>query len=338
MVRFGIIGRNFIVDMMLEAAAAVPDVRAAAIYSRSLADAETFREKHGLAFAADDLKALADFSGIDAVYIASPNCCHFEQAKLMLEHGKHVLCEKPAASNARQVKELVCLAEEKGLIFLEAMRPAFSDTLRLIRENLPRIGQLRQVRFDLCRISSRIEKLKSGSYITTFDPNLSNAAIMDLGCYGIYSTVHLFGKPESVCAQAVHLKNGFEGAGSLLMQYPDFIAEVSYSKIHTLNVPSAVSGEEGTICMDCVHGTHAMWIEFNDGKKEYLDFRPTLPSDMVFELRAFCSFIQNGVRPFRENQSSILTAEILDEARRQTGTVFPSDELSRKSGSKLSDF
>ena len=57
MVRFGIIGRNFIVDMMLEAMAAVPEVRPAAIYSRSLADAEAFKEKHGLAFATDDLTA-----------------------------------------------------------------------------------------------------------------------------------------------------------------------------------------------------------------------------------------------------------------------------------------
>ena len=327
MVRFGIIGRNFIVDMMLEAMAAVPEVRPAAIYSRSLSDAEAFKAKHGLTFATDSLEELADFPGIDAVYIASPNCCHYEQAKLMLEHGKHVLCEKPAAANLRQVKELVGLAEEKGLVFLEAMRPEFADTLRLIRENLPRIGQLRQVRFDLCRVSSRIQKLKEGTYITTFDPALSNAAVMDLGCYGIYSAVHLFGKPEMVSAQAVHLQNGFEAGGTLLMQYPDFITEVSYSKVHTLNVPSSVSGEDGTIYMDCVHSTREMWIEFNDGTREDPGFRPTQPSDMVFELKAFERCIREGIRPVRENQNSLLTAEILDEARRQTGTVFPSDLL-----------
>ncbi len=325
MVRFGIIGRNFIVDMMLEAMAAVPEIRPEAIYSRSSADAEAFRIKHGLSFATDDPEALADYPGIDAVYIASPNCCHYEQAKLMLKHGKHVLCEKPAAANLRQVKELIKLAEEKGLVFLEAMRPEFADTLRLIRENLPRIGQLRQVRFDLCRVSSRIQRLKEGTYITTFDPALSNAAVMDLGCYGIYSAVHLFGKPEMVSAQAVHLKNGFEAAGALMLQYPDFITEISYSKVHTLNVPSAVSGEDGTIYMDCVHGTRKMWIEFNDGRKEDPGFRPALPSDMVFELRAFQRFISEGIRPLRENRNSILTAEILDEARRQTGTIFPSD-------------
>lgn len=325
MVRFGIIGRNFIVDMMLEAMTAVPEVRPAAIYSRSPADAEAFRKKHGLTFATDDLKALAEFPEIDAVYIASPNCCHYEQAKLMLENGKHVLCEKPAAANARQVKELVRLSEEKGLVFLEAMRPEFADTLRLIREKLPRIGRLRQVRFDLCRVSSRIQKLREGTYITTFDPALSNAAVMDLGCYGIYSAVHLFGKPEMVSALAVHLKNGFEAGGAVLMQYPEFIAEVSYSKVHTLNVPSAVSGEDGTIYMDCVHGTREMWIEFNDGRKEDPGFLQTLPSDMVFELRAFQRLISEGIRPIRENINSILTAEILDEARRQTGTVFPSD-------------
>ena len=325
MVRFGIIGRNFIVDMMLEAMAAVPEVRPVAIYSRSLADAEAFREKHGLSFATDDLTALADYPGIDAVYIASPNCCHYEQAKLMLKHGRHVLCEKPAASNAGQVKELVGLAQEKGLVFLEAMRTEFADTLRLIRENLPRVGQLRQVRFDYCKISSRLAKFRAGACVNTFNPELSNAAIMDLGCYGIYSIVHLFGRPEAVSAQAVHLKNGFEASGSLLMQYPDFVAEVSYSKVHTLNVPSSVSGEDGTIYMDRVHETGRMWFESNDGIVEDLGFQRTKPNDMVCELKAFYRFVRSDIRPVRENKNSIITAEILDEARRQTGTVFPSD-------------
>ncbi len=330
MIRYGIIGRNFIVDYMLAAMAAVPEAaRPAAIYSRDLLAAEAFRQAHGLSFASDDLTALADYPGIDAVYIASPNCCHYEQAKLMLEHGKHVLCEKPAVSNAAELRKLLALAEEKGLIFLEAMRPAFAETLPLIRENLPKIGRLRLVRFDYCKISSRLDRWRSGIYVSTFDPKLSNASVMDLGCYGIYSVVHLFGKPERVNAQSVHLENGFEAGGAVIMYYPGFIAEVSHSKIFTLNAPSALAGEDGTIYLDHVHETGKMWIEFRDGAEENLGFRRAEPNDMVFELKAFDRFVSKGIRPVRENENSLITAEILDEVRRQTGTVFPADRAEK---------
>lgn len=327
-IRFGIIGRNFIVDNMLAAMAAVPEVEPAVIYSRTIADAEEFKAKHGLSFAADDLTILADYDGIDGVYIASPNCCHYEQAKLMLEHGKHVLCEKPACANAGQVRELVKLAESRNLVFLEAMRPVYDHALRLIRENLPKIGTLRQVRFDYCKISSRIQKLRAGLPVNTFDPALSNAAVMDLGCYGIHGIIHLFGKPLSVSAQSVHLPNGFEALGTVLMRYPEFTAEVSYSKIHTLNLPSVLSGEKGSIFLDHINDTEKVWLELDDGTVTDLGYPVTQPNNMVHELRAFYRFVTEGIRPLRENENSILTAEVIDEARRQTGTLFPSDSPS----------
>ena len=325
MIRFGIIGRNFIVDSMLAAMAAVPETEAVSIYSRSLEDARKFRQDHGLRFAFDKLEELADDPETDAVYIASPNSCHYAQAKLMLEHGKHVLCEKPAASNAEQVRELVRLASEKGLVFLEAMRPVFADPLRIVRENLPEIGTVRQVRFDYCKVSSRMPLFRQGIYVNTFNPELSNAAVMDLGSYGIHSVIHLFGKPEGVSARAVHLSNGFEACGTVLMSYPGFTAEVSYSKIHTLEQPSAVSGEQGNIFMNHLNHTKRMWLERADGSEKDLGFRPAEPNDMIFELKAFHRFVSEGITPVRENENSILTVEVLDEARRRTGTRFPSD-------------
>lgn len=325
MIRFGIIGRNFIVGSMLAAMAAVPETEAVSIYSRSLADALKFRQDHGLRFAYDDLQELAEDPEIGAVYIASPNSCHYSQAKLMLEHGKHVLCEKPAASNAAQVRELVSLASEKGLVFLEAMRPVFADPLRIVRENLPEIGTVRQVRFDYCKVSSRMKFFREGIYVNAFNPELSNAAVMDLGCYGIHSVIHLFGKPEGISARAVHLPNGFEACGTVLMSYPEFIAEVTYSKIHTLEQPSVVSGEKGNIFMNHLNHTERMWMERDDGTETDLGFKPARPNDMIFELKAFHRFVSEGVSPFRENENSILTAAVLDEARRQTGTRFPSD-------------
>ncbi len=111
------------------------------------------------------------------------------------------------------------------------------------------------------------------------------------------------------------------------MQYSGFVAEISHSKIFSLNLPSIIAGENGTIYLDSVNDTNKIWIEFRGGGKENLNFRKTLPNDMIFELKAFDGFVGGRVQPVQENENSIITAEILDEVRRQTGTVFPSDEV-----------
>ena len=326
MIRFGIIGRNFIVDNMLAAMAAVPEVQPVAVYSRSADNAQSFADANGLPYAFSDLNALAECPEVDAVYIASPNYCHFSQAQFLLNHGKHVLCEKPAASNSVQVRDLVKLAQEKDLIFLEAMRPVFADPLRVIRETLPEIGTLRQVRFDYCKTSSRFKLfLEKGSAVNAFNPELDNAAVMDLGCYGVHSIIHLFGRPDAVSAQSFHLDNGFEGGGTVLMRYPGFTTEVSYSKVTQLDLPSFLLGEKGTIWLDCINNTNRMWLTKADGTERDLGIQAPQPSDMVCELRAFADFVRDGIQPLKHNEDSILTSEVLDEARKQTGTSFPSD-------------
>ena len=129
MIRLAIIGRNFVVDWMLAAAEQVPELKPVAIYSRGEQTGREFAARHGLSRVFTDLNALAESPDADAVYIASPICCHYEQALAMLRHGKHVLCEKPVTSNAREVRALVACAREHGVVFLEAMKLSYKRTI-----------------------------------------------------------------------------------------------------------------------------------------------------------------------------------------------------------------
>ena len=91
MIRFGIIGTNFITDSLLEASLNCPEFELTAVYSRSLDRAREFADKYGAKLVFDDLEAFAACDQIDAVYVASPNCCHAPQSILMMEHGKHLI-------------------------------------------------------------------------------------------------------------------------------------------------------------------------------------------------------------------------------------------------------
>ena len=105
MIRFAVIGTNTITDKFLQAASALPDFKLCAVYSRTLARAREYAQKNNVSLVFDSLEALADSDQIDAVYIASPNFCHAAQSILMMQHHKHVLCEKPLAPTEAQAEE-----------------------------------------------------------------------------------------------------------------------------------------------------------------------------------------------------------------------------------------
>src|SRR4051794_27724199 len=107
MIRFGIIGTNFITDQFIAAVRDVDGVALSALYSRTAERAEAFAAKNGIPLTFTDLGEMAASSEVDAVYIASPTSFHAEQAMLCMRAGKHVLCEKPAASNARELQRMV---------------------------------------------------------------------------------------------------------------------------------------------------------------------------------------------------------------------------------------
>ena len=147
--KIGIIGTNFVSDWLAEAAEITEGISVTAVYSRTTEKGSEFCAKHGIKTLYTDLDEFLS-SDIDGVYIASPNCMHYSQTLAAIAHGKHVLCEKPIASNSTEYEEMRSAAEEAGVILLEAMRPAFDPALKAVKEALPEIGKIRRVSFEFC--------------------------------------------------------------------------------------------------------------------------------------------------------------------------------------------
>ena len=176
MIRFAVIGTNTITDKFLQAASALPDFKFCAVYSRTLARAQEYAQKNNVSLVFDSLETLANSDQIDAVYIASPNFCHAAQSILMMQHHKHVLCEKPIASNASEFQQMYDTAIKNQVILLEAMRSVFSPGFAAIRSLLPVLGTIRQVDFSFCKYSSRYDHFKEGIIENAFQPALSNSS------------------------------------------------------------------------------------------------------------------------------------------------------------------
>ena len=191
-VRFGIIGTNFITDWILEAAREELRFEATAVCSRSRETGQAFALKHGIPHLFTSPEEMAASSLIDAVYIAVPNSLHAALSILFMQQGKHVLCEKPLASNAKEAREMIRVARQNGVTLMEAMKSTLTPNFRQLRRHLAEAGCLRRYFASYCQYSSRYDKLKAGIVLNAFNPELSNGAMMDLGVYTVYPLVVLF--------------------------------------------------------------------------------------------------------------------------------------------------
>lgn len=324
MVRFATIGTNFITEWFLEAAGHCEGLSYAAAYSRNEETAKAFAQKHGAGRWCTDLEELAEADDVDAVYIASPNSLHCGQAIQMMRHGKHVLCEKAAASNSRELEEMLAAARENRVVCLEAMRPAFDPGLVAVQNSLQKLGKIRRVSFQYAKYSSRYDKFKAGIVENAFNPAFSNGALMDIGVYCVHPLIKLFGRPQQIHAEALILPGGIDGAGTILAQYPDMMADLMYSKICDNHLPSQIQGENGTMLIQDIPNPTDLFIYYRNGDTEEIHIEKE-GINMIYEVREWQRLIEAHLSGEEHNRYSVMAMEVMDEARRQTGVVFPAD-------------
>lgn len=144
MIRFAVIGTNWITRQFVEAAHESGKYKLTAVYSRSLEQAQHFANDFSVEHLFTSLEAMAESDAIDAVYIASPNSLHFSQTQLFLSHKIHVICEKPLASNLAEVDAAIACARENQVVLFEAFKTAYLPNFHLLRQALPKVGKLRK--------------------------------------------------------------------------------------------------------------------------------------------------------------------------------------------------
>ena len=326
--KIGMIGTNFISDDFCEAAAQVPGAELFAVYSRKQETGDAFAAKHNIPRVYTDYDEFLD-SCLDAVYVASPNFAHCSQTLKALDRKKHVLCEKVMAVNEQEVRSMIDCALENNVVLLEAMRPDFDPAYDLIEQNLPRIGKLRRATFEFCQYSSRYDSFREGIIQNAFNPELGNAAVMDIGVYCIHSLVRLFGAPKNVKAFSTKLSNGFDGSGIVLLEYEDMTAEAVYSKIAVSVNPSVLQGEDGSIMIDYISKPESVSLRLREsardtlagGAIEKLPYTP-VKNNMIFEIQEFLKLVEKKEADHKYLKHSLDTIRVLDEVRRQTGIRF----------------
>ena len=334
-VRFGVVGTNNITDWVIAGGRQDERFELTAVCSRTQERADEFAAKHGIPHTFTSLEEMAKSDVVDAIYIATPNCCHAEQSILCMNHGKHVLCEKPFASNAKEVRNMIEAARKNNVTLMEAMISTFNPNFIIARKHLDKLGTIRRYFASYCQYSSRYDKFKEGVILNAFKPELSNGAVMDIGIYTIYPMVALFGRPKSVEAQGVVLSSGVDGQGAVNFGYEGMNATVLYSKIANSFLPTEIEGEAGNLIIDQIHIANKVdfvpRVPTGQGQAQK-DTRTPVGTELdhsvyYYEMKEFIDLVLEGRKESSVNtwDNSLATIEIIDEIRRQLGVTYPAD-------------
>ena len=332
--RLGIIGTGRIAQRFVPESRFVSGVELTAVLNPRLEEARAFADRNGIAASHASFDSFV--GDVDAVYISSPHLTHYGYAKRALCAGKHVLCEKPMAANARAARRMIEASRRNGVALMEAVKSTLSPSFGAVAENLHRIGTPRRYFASFCQYSSRYDKFKEGVILNAFRPELANGAMMDIGVYTLYPLVVLFGRPRSISAQGVVLSSGVDGQGAVNLQYDGMNATLLYSKIANSHLPAEIEGEEGNIMIDRIQTP--VEVRFyprqapasgheRRAEAERLD-REQPHDEYYYEIKEFIDTVRDGRIESRINSHdrSLATAEIIDEVRRQLGVRYPADE------------
>ncbi|WP_330985640.1 MULTISPECIES: Gfo/Idh/MocA family oxidoreductase [Enterobacterales] len=328
MIRLAVIGTNWITRQFVDAAHETGSYKLTAVYSRSLEQAQAFASDYMVEHLFTSLEEMAQSEAIDAVYIASPNSLHFPQTRLFLSHKKHVICEKPLASNIAEVEQAIEIARENQVVLFEAFKTSSLPNFLQLQQALSKVGKMRKALINYCQYSSRYQRYLDGENPNTFNPAFSNGSIMDIGFYCLASAVALWGEPHSVKATATLLESGVDAHGVAVLDYGDFSVTLQHSKVSDSVLPSEIQGEDGSLVVEKMSECQKVSFVPRGGKTQDLT-QPQHINTMLYEAELFARLVEKNEVNHPGLAVSRTTAKLSTEIRRQTGVVFPADGVNQ---------
>jgi predicted dehydrogenase len=323
MIRWGIVGPGGIANRFAEAMTLVDGGQIVAVSSRSVERAENFCERFGVRACYGDYESLAADESVDAVYVATPHARHEVDTVMMLRGGKHVLCEKPFALNARQAERMADEARARNLFLMEAMWSRFLPAYLLLAE-IVESGEVGEIVLVESEFGFRLPVDPDHRLY----PVLGGGGLLDLGIYPLQLCSLLLGHPEHVQATGVIRSTGVDEMVAALLSYEaEKIGIVKAAIAVQLKGIARVSGTKGSVTLPPpMHCPSSLTVASESGFRE-LDC--TFPGNgMQFEIEEVQRCISNGVCQSQTMglEETLSLASTLDAIRREIGLVYPDDE------------
>jgi predicted dehydrogenase len=317
-IRFGILGAARIApDALIKAAQLVPEAEVVAVAARDPKRAREFADAHNIPRVVATYDDLVNDPDLDVIYIPLPNSLHCQWSIAALRAGKHVLCEKPIASNALEAARMSKAADETGNILGEAFHYRYHPLADRVRALITdgTLGRLVHVEghFSVPIPETNIR----------FDWNLAGGATMDLGCYPIHMIRYFSGLAANVVRAkaetgpknidiAMDAELELEGGATARMT----CAMKKDSVISATFMARGEIGELRVINPIAPHRGHQLIVKTDAGEKS-----ETVVGDTTFthQLRAFVKAVRGEAKFPTDGAEGVINMRVIDDVYRAAG-------------------
>jgi scyllo-inositol 2-dehydrogenase (NADP+) len=321
LIRWGIVGPGRAAARFAEGMDAVVGARLTAVWGRNLGKTQVFGERFRVDSICSTFEQLLA-TDIEAVYVATHPDTHADLCIRALAAGKHVLCEKPAALNERELKKVLKTAAQFDRLFMEAMKPPFFPLYKQLREHL-RVDPIGNVGF-----------VRAGHADATLSPDyplhfreLGGGGIMGIGPYEAFLALDWLGPLKRLQSMGRLNTDGVDNFALFQTEH-----ERGMAQLHTgLDL---LSRGDALLCGDRGYVTlHENWWNPVRATVRYIDTRtieleaPFQSTGFNYETDHFCELIRT-----EERESSVITHELslemarmLEAARKAIGVSFPGE-------------
>ncbi|KAI9980164.1 hypothetical protein PInf_026599 [Phytophthora infestans] len=268
------------------------------------------------------------------VYIGTLHPTHCDLALLALNHGKHVLVEKPMAMNAKEAETVITLAQQKRLFFMEGMWARFFPAVRFVRQVIEEGGI-----GDVHHMHSAFGVAFKADNDRIWKKELGGGGLLDIGIYVLATATMVFGfKPEKITSAGKLNDEGVDVYSSITLEYSgQRFATLEYSTLAKISETVTVTGTKGRIFIHppahaSMEISVATYEESGKETEKTSRFPWPTPSDhhsgYLYEAEAATEAIQRNEIECIEysHAESLGIMNSMDKIRKDLGLVYPADE------------
>ncbi|MBI3429651.1 MAG: Gfo/Idh/MocA family oxidoreductase [Actinobacteria bacterium] len=319
--RIGILGAARIAPNAICIPAAVLGHRLVVVGARELSKAEAFKERWGVESAVEGYEAVVNHPDVDLIYNGLPNSHHAQWNIAALKAGKHVLSEKPFASNYEEAKSVAEVAAHSPGKIIEGFHYQCHPTIIRAIE-IANSGELGNI----LTVTSALNISPPGDSDIRWNLALAAGSMMDLGCYSLHVQRHLslalFGEEptlisaigrerptgvDSFMEAKIAYKNGAIGTLSCSMEFTHF------------ECPLRIVGSEGELFVPSFvqPGTDDS-IVVSGGWRSRTEHSSRI-SSYTWQLQAFAERIAGRGERLGGMEDALANAKFIDDIYRSVG-------------------
>ena len=318
--KWGIVGLGSIANKFAKDLQLVEGAELTAVASRSKENALSFAAQYGVDKGYGTYKEIFEDEEVDIIYIATPHNSHASIGIEAMNHGKHVLCEKPLAVNASQVEDMITAARENKVFLMEAFWSRFNPSIEKVLEliNDKEVGKINYVNADFCFYG--MDSVKS----RVLSMDLAGGALLDIGVYPVFLSYVIFGVPEEIKASSIFHQGGADIQTAAILKYQNGLANLTCGFNSNSDMTARIYGDNGSIFIDDQWHHAQGYSVVKDGISNHYSL-PVQGTGFTFEIEECKSCILSGkIESLKWSwRNSLELIKICDEIREQVGLKYP---------------